>query len=58
MKKDKNNILIIASALGAMIAFLSASLTLCMFENKTDFCYVMKRKAKKAIKQMEDKLEM
>ena len=58
MKKDKNAILLMSSALGAMIGFLSTSLTLCIFENKTDFCYVMKRKAKKAIKQMEDKFEM
>ena len=58
MKKDKNSVLIISGALGAMIAVVSAALAMCVFENKADFCFLMKRKAKKAIKQMEDKFEM
>ncbi len=57
MSCKKNCILIASSIVGAIIAFISASMALYSFEEKADFCYLMKRKAKKAIKQMENKIE-
>ncbi len=57
MKSTKKCILFTSSALGAIIAFVSASVALCLFEENADFCYLMKRKAKKAIKQVENKID-
>ncbi len=58
MKCNKTTVLFFAGAIGMVISLISASIALCVAENKADFCYVMKKKAKKAIQQMEDKLEM
>ena len=57
MSCNKNCILIVSGVVGAIIGLISAAMTLYSFEEKADFCYLMKRKAKKAIKQMENKIE-
>lgn len=57
MKSTKKCILFTSSAIGAIIAFVSASVALCLFEEKADFCYFMKKKAKNAIKHVEDKFD-
>ena len=57
MKNRRNNILLISGILGAVVAIASASVALCMLENSGDVCYLMKRKAKKALKNVESKIE-
>ena len=57
MKCTKNCILLASGIVGAMIAFVSASMAICFFEEKADLYYLMKRKAKKAIKQVENKID-
>ena len=57
MKSKKSCILLTAFSVGALIALVSASMAMCMFEDKADICYMLKRKAKKAVKQMENKID-
>jgi hypothetical protein len=56
--KDTKKIIVTAITLAsAFVAFVSASAAICMFEGKTDIKYVLKKKAKKAIRGMENKIE-
>lgn len=57
MNCKKKCVLFTASTLGALIAFASASMAFCLLENNTDICYLMKKKAKKAIKGIEAKID-
>lgn len=57
MNCKRNCILAAVSTFGALIALASAAVALKMFEENTDVCYVMKRKAKKVLKNVENKIE-
>ncbi len=57
MNCKKSCIIIAASTIGTMIALVSSAIALCMFEEKADICYMMKRKAKKALKHVENKID-
>lgn len=57
MNCKKSCILAAVGAMGALFALASAAIALQMFEDKTNICYLMKRKAKKALKTMESKIE-
>ncbi len=57
MKCTKKCIVFAVTLAGALISLVSASAAICMLEEKTDFCYVIKKKAKNALKGMESKIE-
>ena len=57
MKSKKSCILLTAFSVGALIALVSSAMAMCMFEDKADICSMLKRKAKKAVKQMENKID-
>ena len=56
--KDTKKVIVTAITLAsALIAFVSASAAVCMLEGKTDIRYVLRKKAKRAIRDMESKIE-
>jgi hypothetical protein len=57
MKCTKKCIVFAITLAGALISLVSASAAICMLEEKTDICYVVKKKAKSALKDIENKLE-
>lgn len=57
MKDTKKFIVTTITLASALIAFVSASAAVCMLEGKTDIKYVLKKKAKRAIKGVESKID-
>ena len=57
MKCTKKCIIFVITLAGALVSLVSASAAICMFEEKADFCYVIKKKAKHKLKDVENKLE-